>query len=248
MDLIVKPLSRKEAEVLCLKHTHARSLPKSGKYYFGAFINGKVVGLAAWGWGIVPRGTPNKLFGIKDPYIYLELNRFFMIPGTPKYSESKFLNITAKILFNNLPKLKFLFTYAAGFQGMTGVIYKAAGWHYIGKQKMQGYHLIPGVGLVHDIAVYHRYGTKGGTLKTLKRHYPDAVTLYGYNFCYMKFRDTKTQEEMMNIAKFEILKEYPTAAEIRVWDSEGKEYSIHEARQLGAVSLSSKGSKTNKPK
>lgn len=234
--LIIRPVNRKIASEFCLLHPHARSLPNSSKYYMMGYVNGKPMGLAVWGWGVQPRGTINKLFGLKDTRLYLELNRFFMIEGTPKFYESKFLSLSQKILFNNLPKLKFVFTYSAGFQGLIGTIYKACNYDYIGKQKTSGLHLIKGLGLVHDLSIYHRYGKGGSPLTILKRHYPDAVTLYGYNFSYIKFRNDKTKEEMMKYAKFKILP-YPDESEIKIWDNEGKIYTKAEAGSLPVISL-----------
>ncbi len=203
----------------------------------GGYINGKLIGLAVWGWGITPTKTINKLFpGEYNAKIYLELNRYFLLPGTPPYAESKFLSLTHKILFKNLPQLKFLFTYAAGFQGMIGTIYKATSYDYIGKHITRAYHNIPGVGMVHDIALYHRYGEK--CLSKFKKNFPTAVRIMGYNFSYIKFRDEKTKKAMMPNASF-IIQPYPTKADIEIWDETGRHYTEQEARQLIAISLKS---------
>lgn len=239
-EIIVRPLDRAHAKSYCLMHGHAPSMPNSSKYYMGGFINGKMIGLAVWGWGITPKKTVNKLFGIEDTRIYLELNRYFLIPGTPPYAESKFLSITHKILFKNLPNLKFLFTYAAGFQGMIGIIYKACSYDYIGKHITRAYHNIPGVGMVHDIALYHRYGEKCHA--KFKKNFPTAVRIFGYNFSYIKFRNDKTKKELMRSASFTI-QPYPTTADIEVWDETGRHYTEQEARQLKAISLKSNTSK-----
>ncbi len=236
-EIIVRPLNRSQAREYCLLHGHAPALPNSSKYYFGAYINGKHIGLAVWGWGITPKKTVNKLFGIQDTRIYLELNRYFLIPNTPPYAESKFLSLTHKILWKFLPKLQFLFTYAAGFQGMIGIIYKACSYDYIGKQITNSYHNIPGVGMVHDIAIYHRYGEHSHA--KFKKNFPTAVRISGYNFVYIKFRDKATKKQLMKSATFEI-QPYPTVNEIKVWDENGKEYTVQEARDLKAISLKSK--------
>lgn len=236
-EIIIKPVKRHEAKEFCLQHGHAPSLPNSSKYYLVAYINGKLIGLAVWGWGITPKATIKKLFGLEDTKLYLELNRFYLVPDTPKYAESKFLSLTQKILFQHLPKLKFLFTYAAGFQGMIGIIYKACSYDYIGKQITRAYHNIPGVGMVHDIAIYHRYGAKCHA--KFKKNFPQAVRIFGYNFSYIKFRDDKTKKEMMEYANFEILP-YPSVDELKIWDEKGKNYSLEEVKQLKAISLKSK--------
>ena len=235
-EIIVKPLTRSQAKEYCLGHQNEPSLPNSSKYYFGGYINGKFIGIAVWGWGITPKKTVNKLFGIEDVRIYLELNRFFLIPGTPPYAESKFLSLTHKILWKYLPHLRFLYTYSAGFHWMIGTIYKACSYDYIGKQLTGSFHNIPGVGMVHDLSLYDRYGLN--RLKKFKKNFPTAVRIFGYNFTYIKFRDQKTKKELMKTATFEI-QPYPTVDEIKVWDETGKQYTEEEARHLKAISLKS---------
>jgi hypothetical protein len=245
--LIVRPVSRSEAEELCRAHPHARTLPQSAKYHLVAYMDGNAMGLASWGWGVVPRRTIKSLFGMEDTSLYLELCRFFMFEGTPKFAESKFLSYTIRLLFKNLPKLKFVYTYAAGFQGLIGTIYKATNFHYIGKHLMKGLHIIPNVGLVHDMAIYNRYKhvIKGTHRQVLQHFHPDAKTLFGYNFVYLMFRDKKTEDEMMPKASFKILP-YPTEDEIRIWDSDGKEYTRTEIDKLSIIKLPSKINNTSK--
>lgn len=235
-EIIIRPLNRAQAKDYCLLHGHAPSMPNSSKYYFGGYINGKQIGLAVWGWGITPKKTVKKLFGLEDTKIYLELNRFFLMEGTPEYAESKFLSLTHKILWKHLPRLQFLFTYAAGFQGMIGIIYKACSYDYIGKQITRAYHNIPGVGMVHDIALYHRYGENCHA--KFKKNFPTAVRIFGYNFAYIKFRDEKTKKQLMKTATF-VIQKYPTTDEIKVWDETGRQYTEEEARKLKAISLKS---------
>jgi len=235
-EIIVRPITRAQAREYCLGHQNEPSLPNSSKYYLAGYIDAKFIGLAVWGWGITPKKTIKKLVGSENSKIYLELNRFFLIPGTPDYAESKFLSLTHKILFKHLPGLQFLYTYAAGFHGMIGIIYKACSYDYIGKRVTRAYHNIPGVGMVHDIALYHRYGANCHA--KFKKNFPQAVRIFGYNFAYVKFRNEKTKTALMKTATFEI-QPYPTPDEIKIWDETGREYTIEEARKLHAISLKS---------
>jgi hypothetical protein len=237
MEMIVRPCDRKTAQAECLLQPHERVLPNTAKYCFVAILNGKIVGLAAWGWGITARKTVVKMFGksyTNQVNCYLENCRFFMHEGTPKNAESKFLSTTIRLLFKYLPKLKFLISYSAGFQGMVGTIYQAAGFEYTGKQLSQSLNLIPNVGLVHNIALWQRY--KVHEKKEFFHQHPDAVTLKGYNFKYIKFRDEKTKDEMMKTATFKI-QPYPTKDEIKIWDSKGKVYTPKEVKYIPIIKM-----------
>ena len=149
--MIIRPISKAQAVEYCKLHPHAPSMPNSSKYYFAAFCGIKFIGLAVWGWGIVPAQTPKKLFGTGLTSDYLELSRFFILDGSKKNSASKFLNLTAKLIKKYDKNIKYLYTYAAGFQGLIGTIYQAAGYDYIGTITCKFPH-IKGVRLVHPIS------------------------------------------------------------------------------------------------
>ena len=221
--MIVKPIQRKEAVEICKMHPHAESLPNSSKYYFACYISGKVAGLAVWGWGIVPRKTPKALFGDAGKFEdYLELCRFFVFDWTPKYTASRFLSYTHKLL-KKYTSIKYLYTYAAGFQGLIGTIYQASNYDYIG-QKLCQLIYVPKVGIVHPIALWHRYSVN--SLAKLKGIFPNVSKWCGFNFVYIYW--LRDKEKLMQDAKFDILKKYPTKKDLKVWleDEKGKKKNL----------------------
>ena len=236
--MIIRPISKKEAVDYCKLHPHAPSVPNSSKYYIAAFNGVNFLGLAVWGWGIVPAQTPKKLFGKGMTSDYLELSRFFVVDGAKKNSASKFLNLKAKLIKKYDKKVKYLYTYAAGFQGLIGTIYQAAGYKYIGTITCK-FPYIEGVGLVHPISLYHRY--KKTSPKYLKKIFGDKYSvLSGLNFCYIKFLCNKKEEkELMNSAKFEILK-YPSKTDLKIWDENGSYIDPLDAKEIPIVKLKSK--------
>jgi len=218
-ELIVKPIDRKLAKKMCEAHPHARTLPNSSRYYMAAYIDGKPAGLASWGWGIVPRATPVHLFGeagnLDD---YLELSRFFVYDWCPKNTASKFLSITHRIIKKYAPWVKWLYTYAAGFQGMLGGIYKAANYDYIGRTLCNGFIYIPGKGLIHPISIWHRYGSgKGSHIDLINKFAPGSKLWCGYNFRYIYWLCDETEKaRLMQHANFEILP-YPNESDMEIW-------------------------------
>lgn len=219
----MRPVSRSVARELCEGHPHAQTLPNSSKYYMAAYLGGRVAGLAVWGWGIMPRATPAHLFGeagnIAD---YLELSRFFVYDWCPKNTASQFLSITHRILKRYAPHVKWLYTYAAGFQGLIGTIYQAANYDYIGRTLCNSFIYVPGQGMVHNIALWHRYGnmisgSNDASLVRFQEMVAGARRWCGYNFRYIYWLCGKREKkELMKSARFTI-EPYPTEADMEIW-------------------------------
>lgn len=186
-------------------------------------IGGRPAGLASWGYGIVPRSTPKHLFGNAGKFTdYLELCRFFVYDWCPKNTASKFLAVTHRILKKHT-NVKWLYTYAAGFQGLVGHIYKAAGYDYLGRTLCDAFLHIEGRGLVHSIALYHRY-SKNNDQKFFQAIFPGCTKWCGFNFRYIYWLcDAAERERLLQSAQFELLP-YPTEDDLEIWtvDAEGK--------------------------
>ena len=188
-----------------------------------AYLDGRVAGLAVWGYGIKPRHTARHLFGpassIND---YLELCRFFVHDWTPRFTASRFLALTHRILHRHLPHVKYLYTYAAGFQGLVGTIYQASNYWYIGRTPATSFIWFPGHGLVHAISLWHRYGGAiGGSnnkaLREVQKFAPNARRWCGYNFRYIYFLCSDAERDrLMKTASFE-RQPNPTKADLAIW-------------------------------
>lgn len=251
MSFIVKPITRLQAKMYCEKHPHAPSLPNSSKYYMALYINNSFRGLAVWGYGIQPRQLPITLFGkngnISD---YLELCRYFVDnDNVPEHTASKFLAITHRLIKKHT-KVKYLFTYAAGFQGLLGTIYKASGYDYIGKYECRTYY-IKGKGLIHPMSLYHRYhvnthmANKQGLELLEKIFNINPYVWCGYNFKYIYWLCSKQEKDfLMQSARFKI-EPLPTKNDIEIWleDKEGKVERIKDllfAKKVPIIKLKTK--------
>lgn len=187
-------------------------------------IDGREAGLACWGWGLVPKATLTHLFdsgaGLQVRN-YLELCRFFVHDWCPKNTASRFLATTHRLIKKNAPWVKFLYTYAAGFQGLVGHIYKAAGYDYLGRTKCDALMWIPGVGMVHRIGLFHRYG-KGSTVAShWQGIFPGARQWHGFNFIYLLWTcDGAEKARLMQYARFTVQAKYPTEADLEMWTTD----------------------------
>jgi hypothetical protein len=207
------------------------------------FFDGSFAGLGVWGYGIKPAGKPNKLFdndvcGVSD---YVELSRFFVLDWTPPNTASKFLSFTHRKLKQHTDH-KWLYTYAAGFQGLTGTIYQASNYDYIGREKCSAFTYIPGKGLIHDISCWHRWSTS--SLEKLQKIFSDARRWHGYNFAYIYWLCSQEEKQrLMRHANFDIKSENPDKGDIRVWtedvDGNKESVSIERAKQVPVIKLNS---------
>ena len=243
---MVYPIKRGDAKKLCEQHPHAQSLPNSTKLCLGGYINGRLVGLAAWGYGINPSLLPGHLFGsasvIKD---YLELCRFFVYDFAPANTATDFLAATHRIIRKHMPDIKYLYTYAAGFQGMIGTIYQAANYLYIGNQICRTFIYIPNIGLVHGVSLYHRYSMGRDILAGAETVFGCKVYNWiGENYRYIYFLCQPSEvNKLMESAKFTI-QPFPVIddIEIHIIDTDGNvtPVSIADAKQIPIVKLPTK--------
>jgi len=199
-------------------------------------IDNKPAGLAVWGWGIMPKSTPTHLFknnvcNVKD---YLELCRFFVYDWCPKNTPSKFLAITHRLIKKHAPWVKWLYTYAAGFQGLIGHIYKGSGYDYIGRQECSSFIYVPSIGLLHWVAIWHRYHLPVGSGRVGKKMWPEIHKLWpeakrwsGYNFRYIYWLcDNNEKQRLLKNANFTVQK-YPTEKELEIWLEDEKGIKIN---------------------
>lgn len=244
---VVRPINREEARRLCEDHPHASTLPNSSKYYMAAYLGGRLAGLAVWGYGIRPQDTPRKLFGLEGhAEDYLELCRFFCYDWVPKNTPSRFLAVTHRLL-RRYTKVKWLYTYAAGFQGLVGYIYQAAGYDYIGKTICKAFVYVPGKGLIHSIAQWHRFGKNG-----LKHMQPifgdDCRTWAGHNFCYIFWICSRAERRrLLKHATFTVQDSHPKEGDLLIWledlDRTKTPVSVEFAKTIPIIKLRSSRSK-----
>ena len=70
---------------------------------------------------------------------FLELNRMAFSDLLPKYSESRCIAISMKLLKKNAPHIKWVLSFADGTQCGDGTIYRASGFKLIGIKKNTKY-------------------------------------------------------------------------------------------------------------
>lgn len=222
------------------------ALSKSARLGFGAYSGGRLVGVASWGWGIRPKHTAKKLFGpLADHRTYIELCRLRLSDDAPRNTASRFLGVMHRLLRRHT-SYDVLYTYAAGFEGNIGHIYKAAGYEYFGRHPSTSAFLwVPGGGLVHSVSLWERYAQSCSTTsRRWQSIFPGSKVWCGYNFMYMKFLcDSARRAELLAACPFEP-QAYPTMADCEIWTADHNGHrepvSLEQARKVRIVSLKSK--------
>jgi len=130
-EIIVKVIHAKIANEF-VKHNHysGKVVPNS-TLHFGCFLDGKLHGVLSYGPSINKKGTMNLVenTGWNE---FIELNRMAFDEYLPKYSESRCIAITIKLIKKNAPQIKWIISFADGTQCGDGTIYRASGFHLVG--------------------------------------------------------------------------------------------------------------------
>src|SRR5210317_1298875 len=130
-EIIVKVIPSKIAnEFVKLNHYSGKVVPNS-KLHFGCFLDGKLHGVMQYGPSINKKGTINLVEGTGWNE-FIELNRMAFDDYLPKYSESRCIAISIKLIKKNAPHIKWIISFADGTQCGDGTIYRASGFQLTG--------------------------------------------------------------------------------------------------------------------
>lgn len=132
-DIIVKVIPSKLANEFVKRHHYSGKVVNNSVLHFGAFLDGKLGGVMQYGNPIDKRKvlplvtTSNKTTNEKWNEM-LELNRMAFAPILPKYSESRCIAVSIRMIRKNAPHVKWLLSFADGTQCGDGTIYRASGF------------------------------------------------------------------------------------------------------------------------
>ena len=154
--LVVRPISPGIARDLCERHHYLASYPGGSLLNFGIFVLQALLGVAVIGAGPF---NIHRLFKGAEPDQVVCLSRLWLSDRCGRNSESRVLGIICRSLRQWRPDLKALIAYSDPSAGHRGVIYKAAGFTYLGRSDgMPLYQLADGT-IHHSRTLSHRFGT-----------------------------------------------------------------------------------------
>lgn len=130
-EIIVKVIPSKIANNFVRKHHYSGKVVPNSSLHFGCFLDNKLHGVMSYGASINKKGTKNLVenTGWNE---FIELNRMAFDDYLPKYSESRCIAISIRLIKKNAPHIKWIISFADGTQCGDGTIYRASGFKLVG--------------------------------------------------------------------------------------------------------------------
>lgn len=132
-EIIVKVIPAKIANEFVKQHHYSGKVVNLSNLHFGCFLDDKLHGVMSYGPPMDKRNvlklvdTGKKIENEKWNEM-LELNRMAFDDYLPKYSESRCISISIKLIKKNAPQIKWLLSYSDATQCGDGTIYRASGF------------------------------------------------------------------------------------------------------------------------
>ena len=164
-----------EIDPLIIANHYSHTTSKNRFLSLGVFYEDTLCGGVQFGKGIRPKSK--QAWGIQvTPDNAIEFDRLWLSDVCPRFSETVVISMTHKIIRKSYPHIRFILSYADGFQGYTGTIYKAAGYTEIAPINAE-FFMTPDGKRYHPISMYHRY--KSRATAVVQRHLPGAILMRG---------------------------------------------------------------------
>jgi hypothetical protein len=126
-EIIIKVITSKIANDFIKKHHYSGKVVPNSSLHFGCFLDGFLHGVLSYGSPLDKR----KVLGLVENTGWnemLELNRMAFDEYLPKYSESRCIAISIKLIKKNAPQIKWILSFSDGTQCGDGTIYRASGF------------------------------------------------------------------------------------------------------------------------
>lgn len=132
-EIIVKVIPSKIANEFVKLNHYSGKVVNMSNLHFGCFLDNKLHGVMSYGSPMDKRNVlPLVNSGVDDINSrwneMLELNRMAFDDYLPKYSESRCIAISIKLIKKNAPQIKWILSYSDATQCGDGTIYRASGF------------------------------------------------------------------------------------------------------------------------
>lgn len=126
-DIIVKPISKRTADLVCKSIHYSGKVDPRSQLHFGVFYRDKCEGVMQFGPSIDKAKMQNL---VRNTHWngFLELNRMAFSDMLPKNSESRALGYAFRLIKKHYPHIKWVVSFADGAQCGDGTIYRATGF------------------------------------------------------------------------------------------------------------------------
>ena len=151
-EIIVKVIPAKIANEFLKKHHYSGKVVANSNLHFGCFLDDKLHGVLSYGSSL----DKSKTIGLVKPTLwneFLELNRMAFDEYLPKYSESRCIAITIKLIKKNAPHMKWILSYSDGCDCGDGTIYRASGFVLTLIKENSDLFLLPDGSKIHSMTI-----------------------------------------------------------------------------------------------
>jgi hypothetical protein len=127
-EIIVKVIPSKIANEFVKQNHYSGKVVPNSTLHFGCFLDEKLHGVLSYGSPM----DKSKVLPLVENTLWnemLELNRMAFDEYLPKYSESRCIAITIKLIKKNAPHIKWILSFSDGTQCGDGTIYRASGFY-----------------------------------------------------------------------------------------------------------------------
>lgn len=127
-EIIVKVIPPKLANEFVKRVHYSGKVVNNSSLHFGCFLDKKLHGVLSYGSPLDKR----KVLPLVQPSLWhemLELNRMAFDEYLPKYSESRCIAISIRLIRKNAPHIKWILSFSDGTQCGDGTIYRASGFY-----------------------------------------------------------------------------------------------------------------------
>ncbi len=154
-DIRLKVIPAKVANMFIKKHHYSGKVVPNSSLHFGCFLDKQLRGVMQYGSSINKRGTI-KLVADTGWNEFIELNRMAFDDYLPKYSESRCIAISIRLIKKHAPHIKWIISFADGTQCGDGTIYRASGFKLIGITENTALKINPATNEpMHTIQAHH---------------------------------------------------------------------------------------------
>ena len=159
-EIIVKVIPAKIANEFVKKHHYSGKVVNTSKVHFGCFLDDKLHGVLSYGDSMMKKKTIHLVEKNNKPVSwndYLELNRMAFDDYLPKYSESRCIAISIKLIKKNAPHIKWILSYSDASLCGDGTIYRASGFFLTQIRPTKEMWIMPNGEVVFEFAADIKY-------------------------------------------------------------------------------------------
>jgi len=202
-EIIVKVIPSKIANEFVKKHHYSGKVVPNSTLHFGCFLDGKLHGVMSYGCSM----QKSSIIGLVQPCLWnemLELNRMAFDEYLPKYSESRCISISIKLIKKNAPHIKWIISYAYGCQCGDGTIYRASCFQLTGIKQNTTMLLMPNGQIMADKTLNNsNYKTKGQSAGYWKRNGAKAIEGKQLRYIYLIDKTCKITVPILPFSKID---------------------------------------------